>query len=78
MDATIFLMLFWLHILAPLSGPMVIAETLGGEKSATKSVKAKGNFKTDKYLFMRRDEPSNTSQLPSRETSDAAGSYVLQ
>ncbi|KHN20237.1 hypothetical protein glysoja_023800 [Glycine soja] len=63
---------------APLSGPMVIAETLGGEKSATKSVKAKGNFKTDKYLFMRRDEPSNTSQLPSRETSDAAGSYVLQ
>ncbi|KAG4983411.1 hypothetical protein JHK84_028500 [Glycine max] len=64
---------------APLSGPMVIAETLGGEKkSATKSVKAKDNSKKDKYLFMRRDEPSNTFQLSSRETSDAAGSYVLQ
>ena len=79
MNATIFLMLLWLHIPAPLSGPMVIADTLGGEKkSATKSVKAKDNSKTDKYLFMRRDEPSNTFQLSSRETSDAAGSYVLQ
>ncbi|TKY52242.1 hypothetical protein E2542_SST23762 [Spatholobus suberectus] len=57
---------------------MVIAETLGGEKSATKSVKAKDNLKKDKYLFMRRDEPSSTFQLSSRETPDAAGCYVLQ
>ncbi|RDX86124.1 DNA mismatch repair protein Msh6, partial [Mucuna pruriens] len=63
---------------APLSGPMVIAETLGSEKIATKSVKVKDNFKKDKYLLMQRDEPSNTYQLSSRETPDAAGSYVHQ
>lgn len=63
---------------APLSGPMVIAETLGGEKNATKSVKVKDNFKKDKYLFIRRDEPGNTIQLSPRETPDAARGYVLQ
>ncbi|XP_061338038.1 PWWP domain-containing protein 1 [Gastrolobium bilobum] len=65
---------------APLSGPMVIAETLGAEKkSSTKSVKVKDNFKKDKYLFKRRDEPTNSFQLASsEETPDAVGHYAFQ
>lgn len=64
---------------APLSGPMVIAEALGGGKNATKSVKVKDNLKKDRYLFKRRDDPSDSFQLAYREeTPDAAGCYVFQ
>ncbi|KDO56246.1 hypothetical protein CISIN_1g001012mg [Citrus sinensis] len=42
---------------APLSGPLVIAETLGGAKSSKKSMKVKDQSKKDRYLFKRRDEP---------------------
>lgn len=64
---------------APLTGPLVIAETLGGGKSTAKSVKFKDNPKKDRYLFKRRDDPSNSSQLTYREEiPDAAGGYVFQ
>ncbi|XP_010524870.1 PREDICTED: uncharacterized protein LOC104802799 [Tarenaya hassleriana] len=76
---------------APLSGPLVIAETLGDMKVATKPVKAKDATKQDKYLFKRRDEvgdsrtvqfgqvqaSSGASQLQSADVS-ASGDYVLQ
>ncbi|KAL5566046.1 hypothetical protein UlMin_029210 [Ulmus minor] len=45
--------------LAPLSGPLVIAETLGGGTSATKLTKAKIQSKKDRYLFKRREESSS-------------------
>ncbi|GMG99731.1 hypothetical protein Nepgr_001571 [Nepenthes gracilis] len=41
---------------APLSGPQVFAEALGGQKISTKSVKSKEHAKRDRYLFKRRDE----------------------
>lgn len=41
---------------APLSGPLVMADTLGGRKSSTKATKAKELSKKDRYLFKRRDE----------------------
>lgn len=64
---------------APLSGPLVIAETLGGGKSATKSVKFKENSKKDRYLFKRRDDPSDSSQLTYKEEiPDAAERYLFQ
>lgn len=44
---------------APLSGPLVIAEALGGGKSAIKPMKLKDQSKKDRYLLKRRDEPSN-------------------
>jgi DNA (cytosine-5)-methyltransferase 3A len=57
----------------------VIAETLGGGKSATKSVKFKENSKKDRYLFKRRDDPGDSSQLTNKEEiPDAAGHYVFQ
>ncbi|XP_019422996.1 PREDICTED: uncharacterized protein LOC109332466 isoform X2 [Lupinus angustifolius] len=60
---------------APLSGPMV----MGGGKSGTKSVKVKDSMKKDRYLFKRRDDPSNSFQITYREeTPDATGRYVLQ
>ncbi|KAI4349961.1 hypothetical protein L6164_010499 [Bauhinia variegata] len=60
---------------APLSGQLVIAEALGGGKSSMKSMKAK----KDRYLFKRRDEPSNSVQLACKEEpADAAGRYVFQ
>ncbi|XP_031253836.1 uncharacterized protein LOC116111826 [Pistacia vera] len=76
---------------APLSGPMVFAETLGGGKK--KSMKAKDLSKKDKYVLKRRDEPgdSRTNQIsqgpeilssPSAvmegSSTLAAGHYVLQ
>ncbi|KAJ6876766.1 hypothetical protein NC651_029694 [Populus alba x Populus x berolinensis] len=43
---------------APLSGPLVIAEAPGGEKSSKKPVKVKDHSKKGNYLLKRRDEPS--------------------
>uniref|UniRef100_A0A803R5A8 PWWP domain-containing protein n=3 Tax=Cannabis sativa TaxID=3483 RepID=A0A803R5A8_CANSA len=64
---------------APLSGPMVIAETLGGGTSATKHNKVKDSSKKDRYLFKRRDESGNikgqkTSQ--GQASSSAQSAYV--
>ncbi|PIA61516.1 hypothetical protein AQUCO_00300797v1 [Aquilegia coerulea] len=53
---------------APLSGPMVIAEALGGKKS-TKSTKVKEQLKKDKYLFKRRED----SNEPKSNHTDASG-----
>ncbi|KAK7284367.1 hypothetical protein RJT34_19112 [Clitoria ternatea] len=64
---------------APLSGPLVIAEALGGGKTTTKSAKVKETLKKDRYLFKRRDDPSKSLQLAHREEkTDAAARYVLQ
>ncbi|XWS24867.1 hypothetical protein CRYUN_Cryun27aG0021800 [Craigia yunnanensis] len=79
---------------APLSGPLVIAEALGGGKSTKNPMKVKDHSKKDRYLFKRRDEvsdfqdPPQISQAPSsssmqstyREGSPTfvAGDYVLQ
>ncbi|KAK4796456.1 hypothetical protein SAY86_028782 [Trapa natans] len=41
---------------APLSGPLVIAEALGGSRSAIKPLKVKDQSKKDKYLFKRRGD----------------------
>ncbi|KAH9608665.1 hypothetical protein KSS87_014357 [Heliosperma pusillum] len=41
---------------APLSGPLVFADNLGGRKSSTKAMKSKEQSKKDRYLFKRRDE----------------------
>lgn len=75
---------------APLSGPLVIAETLGDRKSSTKPVKVKSQ-KKDRYLFKRRDEPNNSksrksiqghatisSQLESPSTLGVGDDYVFQ
>ncbi|CAL0308561.1 unnamed protein product [Lupinus luteus] len=60
---------------APLSGPMV----MGDGKNGTKSVKVKDSMKKDRYLFKRRDDPSNSFQIAyTEETPDATGHYVLQ
>ncbi|XP_062084790.1 PWWP domain-containing protein 1-like [Humulus lupulus] len=64
---------------APLSGPMVIAETLGGGTSATKHNKVKDSTKKDRYLFKRRDESGNAKdQQTSQEqpSSSAQSAYV--
>ncbi|TKY61510.1 DNA mismatch repair protein Msh6 [Spatholobus suberectus] len=64
---------------APLSGPLVIAEALGGGKSTTKSVKVKEALKKDRYLLKRRDDPNNSVQLAYKEDkSDAVARYVFQ
>ncbi|KAE8668478.1 autophagy-related protein 18a-like [Hibiscus syriacus] len=66
---------------APLSGPMVIAEALGGGKSSIKPIKVKDHSKKDRYLFKRRDEAaSSTMHSTYREGSPTflAGDYVLQ
>ncbi|KAK7258891.1 hypothetical protein RIF29_24480 [Crotalaria pallida] len=64
---------------APLSGPMVTAESFSGGKNTTKSAKVKDNMKKDKYLFKRRDDPSNSFPTAHRvETPDATMRYVLQ
>ncbi|XP_044481923.1 uncharacterized protein LOC123208451 [Mangifera indica] len=76
---------------APLSGPMVYAEALGGGKK--KPMKVKDHSKKDKYLFKRRDEPGDlkTYQISQGQeislspspvmdglSTLAAGDYVLQ
>ena len=43
---------------APLSGPLVIAEAPGGEKSSKKPIKFKDHSKKGNYLLKRRAEPS--------------------
>ncbi|KAF5740047.1 putative Tudor/PWWP/MBT superfamily protein [Tripterygium wilfordii] len=79
---------------APLSGPLVIAETLSGGKSSKKSLKVKDHSKKDRYLFKRRDEPSDSAAIlvspgqmsllaPSAACMEGslapeAGDYVLQ
>nr|XP_007147034.1 hypothetical protein PHAVU_006G090600g [Phaseolus vulgaris]ESW19028.1 hypothetical protein PHAVU_006G090600g [Phaseolus vulgaris] len=64
---------------APLSGPLVIAEALGGGKSSTKSLKVKEASKKDRYLLKRRDDSNNSVQLAYEEDNfDAANSYVFQ
>ncbi|XP_058078068.1 PWWP domain-containing protein 1-like isoform X2 [Magnolia sinica] len=59
---------------APLSGPLVIAESTGGGKSSSKSVRAKDLSKKDKHLFKRRDE-SNEQRRAAVKLADG---YVLQ
>ncbi|CAJ1960834.1 unnamed protein product [Sphenostylis stenocarpa] len=62
---------------APLSGPLVIAEALGGGKST--SVKVKDALKKDRYLLKRRDDPNSSVQLAYNDNkSNAANSYVFQ
>ncbi|KAJ6796114.1 Uncharacterized protein M6B38_221990 [Iris pallida] len=52
---------------APLSGPLVIAETLGGKKRKTNNSNKK---KKDKYLLKRRDEhPISTITVPLPDAS---------
>ncbi|KAM2612991.1 hypothetical protein TB2_032883 [Malus domestica] len=65
---------------AALSGPLVIAEVLGGQKSATKPMKVKDHSKRDKYLLKRRDEPGNskTHQTSQGQASSSAPSAVLE
>ncbi|KAJ6918207.1 hypothetical protein NC651_012444 [Populus alba x Populus x berolinensis] len=59
---------------APLSGPLVIAEALGGEKSSKKPIKVKEHSKRDKR------QASSSSPAIHVEGSSAAeaGDYVLQ
>ncbi|KAJ8619531.1 hypothetical protein MRB53_028060 [Persea americana] len=70
---------------APLSGPLVFAETLGVRKTGN-SLKAKDSYKKDKYLFKRRDERvakqglNHAGQLqanvvPSPALKEASGSF---
>ncbi|KAL2345677.1 hypothetical protein Fmac_006962 [Flemingia macrophylla] len=64
---------------APLSGPLVIADTSGGGKNTTKSVKVKEALKKDRYLLKRRDYPNNSVQLAYKEDKiDPAAHYVIQ
>ncbi|KAK9292610.1 hypothetical protein L1049_020585 [Liquidambar formosana] len=64
---------------APLSGPLVIAEALGGGKSSTKPVKVKDLSKKDRYLLKRRDEPNGSRSLQTSQgqaSSSATSAYV--
>ncbi|XP_022718205.1 uncharacterized protein LOC111276713 [Durio zibethinus] len=79
---------------APLSGPLVIAEALGGGKSSKRPMKVKDHSKKDRYLFKRRDEandlqaPPQISQVQANSSTQSnyregsptfvAGDYVLQ
>lgn len=78
---------------APLSGPLVMAEALGGRKRSIKASKSKEPSKKDKYLFKRRDEASEMrttliSQIHASSSSSSAyedgtsdsvaASYVFQ
>ncbi|XP_057251755.1 uncharacterized protein LOC130591836 [Beta vulgaris subsp. vulgaris] len=82
-----------MECLSPLSGPLVIADTLGGRKSSTKATKTKEQSKKDKYLFKRRDEAvelnakrsiqgdassSLSSTIEDGASNTAAAAYVLQ
>ena len=76
-----------------MSGPLVIAEALGGRKSSNKVTKPKELSKKDRYLFKRRDEAGNvrtthasqahgsslsSSAYDDRTSDSAAASYVFQ
>ncbi|KAH7543049.1 hypothetical protein FEM48_Zijuj02G0141900 [Ziziphus jujuba var. spinosa] len=65
---------------APLSGPLVIAETLGGGMSASKPMKIKESSKKDRYLFKRRDENSNatTHQIILGQASSSVPSGYME
>lgn len=52
-------LLCFCNITAPLSGPLVLAETLGKRKGSAKSNKMKDQVEKDRYLLKRRDEPVN-------------------
>ncbi|GAB4835810.1 hypothetical protein Ancab_000726 [Ancistrocladus abbreviatus] len=61
----------------PLSGPLVIAEALGGQKSSTKATKSREHAKRERYLFKRRDEPEDyrTAQASQRHGSSSFSAY---
>ncbi|XP_057515057.1 PWWP domain-containing protein 1-like [Amaranthus tricolor] len=76
---------------APLSGPLVMADTLG--RKSTKVTKTKEQSKKDRYLFKRRDElgdlktttitpshasSSSSSALEDRTSDTATAAYVFQ
>ncbi|KAK9735455.1 hypothetical protein RND81_04G206300 [Saponaria officinalis] len=78
---------------APLSGPLVFADTRGVRKSSAKATKPKSQSKKDKYLFKRRDEshdmrtstmsqghasPSTSSAYDDETSNSAADGYVFQ
>ncbi|KAH7574688.1 hypothetical protein JRO89_XS03G0331100 [Xanthoceras sorbifolium] len=65
---------------APLSGPLVIAEPLGGGRSSKKSMKVKDHSKKDRYLFKRRDEPgdSRTFQTSQAQAGSLAPSAIIE
>ncbi|KFK26487.1 hypothetical protein AALP_AA8G255700 [Arabis alpina] len=75
---------------APLSGPLVIAETLGDPKSSKKPTKVKVSKKQDKYLVKQRDDAGDKidqlGQIEAKsESSDfqgfggsSDGDFVLQ
>ncbi|XP_044499711.1 uncharacterized protein LOC123221090 [Mangifera indica] len=63
---------------APLSGPRVYAEALGGGKK--KSMKVKDHSKKEKYLFKRRDElgDSRTYQISQGQEFSSTPSAVME
>ncbi|XP_013611183.1 PREDICTED: uncharacterized protein LOC106317917 [Brassica oleracea var. oleracea] len=64
---------------APLSGPLVIAETLGVPKSSKTPTKVKDSKKQDKYLLKRRDEAGDkTVPFGQAEASSSTGDSVLR
>ncbi|KAK3199959.1 hypothetical protein Dsin_023374 [Dipteronia sinensis] len=65
---------------APLSGPLVIAEALGGGRSSKKSMKVKDHSKKDRYLFKRRDESgdSRTLQTSQAQAGSLAPSAIIE
>ncbi|GAB4855568.1 hypothetical protein Ancab_024187 [Ancistrocladus abbreviatus] len=62
---------------ASLSGPLVIAEALGGQKSSTKAAKFREHARRDRYLFKRRDVPqdSRTAQTGRRPGSSSSSAH---
>ncbi|KAK4796176.1 hypothetical protein SAY86_028502 [Trapa natans] len=69
---------------APLSGPLVIAEALGGSRSSSKHITLKDQSKKDKYLFKRRDDslPGSAGSLApvafmEGSSPVSSGDYVL-
>ncbi|KAI9185455.1 hypothetical protein LWI28_007396 [Acer negundo] len=65
---------------APLSGPLVIAEALGGGRNSKKSMKVKDHSKKDRYLFKRRDESgdSRTLQTSQAQAGSLAPSVIIE
>ncbi|XVE60836.1 hypothetical protein DITRI_Ditri05aG0158700 [Diplodiscus trichospermus] len=60
---------------APLSGPLVIAEALGGGKGSRKPMmKVKDHSKKDRYLFKRRDETSDLRAPPQISVGQSSSS----
>ncbi|XP_010495539.1 PREDICTED: uncharacterized protein LOC104772645 [Camelina sativa] len=61
---------------APLSGPLVIAETLGDLKSSKKPTKINDSKKQDKYLLKRRDEAGDKSAQFGQGDATSAASHI--